>query len=127
HRLVRDVTKPIGKITVQPVEFMGEQEELWGTAIGKIAKEMNAYLGQRHAEGILVIKDRIPVEWRKYTLLLPGTIWCYVGNPARRYDDQMDLMPTLEYYDHLGWIIAVRPAYKDFYKGTNYRLLQIVP
>ena len=126
HRLERDVVEPIGETTVQPVEFMGDREELWGTSIGRIAKEMNSYLGQRHAEGILAIKDEIPVEWRKYTFLFPGTIWIYVGNPARHYDDQMSLMPTLKYYDHLGWIISARPAYRDIYKRTSYRLLQII-
>lgn len=39
------------------------------------AKEMRADLGQREAEHLLDHQDEIPVSWREFDLIFPGTLW----------------------------------------------------
>jgi hypothetical protein len=40
------------------------------------AVNLNANLGQCHAEYILEHQDEISKEFRKFKLILPGTVWC---------------------------------------------------
>ena len=47
-----------------------------GEVMKQRAKELNANLGQRHAEYLLEHQELIPNEWRgKYYLVFPGTVW----------------------------------------------------
>lgn len=52
--------------------------ESWvsGDTMQARAKELNANLGQRHAEYLLEHQELIPKEWQgKYFLVFPGTVW----------------------------------------------------
>src|SRR3989344_1656623 len=52
----------------------------------KRALEFNANLGRRHAEYLLNHQEEIPVEWRAYHLVFPGTIWR--DHPVRGYGNE---------------------------------------
>ena len=39
------------------------------------AEELGPLAGQHHAEALLDQQDQIPVEWRGYYLVCPGTVW----------------------------------------------------
>lgn len=67
-----------GKLFVPDiVEFLKPNESSVNGEVMKLrAKELNAHLGQRHAEYLLEHQDLIPKEWRgKYYLTFPGTVW----------------------------------------------------
>lgn len=52
------------------------------------SKELNAYLGQSHAEYLLDHPELIPQEWQgKYYLMFPGTVW--------RFSDDVCCIPYL--------------------------------
>ncbi len=59
------------------VEFLKPGESsVNGEVMKQRAKELNAHLGQRHAEYLLKHQELIPTEWRgKYILTFPGTVW----------------------------------------------------
>ena len=59
------------------VEFLKTGESLVnGEVMKQRAKELNAHLGQGHAEWLEANQDRIPQELRgKYYLVFPGTVW----------------------------------------------------
>lgn len=40
-----------------------------------IADNVGPLAGQHHAEAMLDQQDQIPVEWRSYCLIFPGTVW----------------------------------------------------
>jgi len=77
--LLQDVGfNPIDPVNLELVSFLkaGEQRGIFGEELARRAREeLQANLGQRHAEYFLEHQDRIPEEFRKYTLLFPGTIW----------------------------------------------------
>src|SRR3989344_127387 len=59
------------------VEFLKPGEPyVGGDVIRQRVKELNANLGQHHAEYLLDHQDLILKEWRgKYYLTFPGTVW----------------------------------------------------
>ncbi len=59
------------------VEFLKSGESsVNGEVMKQRAKELNAHLGQRHAEYLMDHQELIPKRWRgKYYLAFPGTIW----------------------------------------------------
>jgi len=77
--LLRDVgfNPPVEPANLGLVSFLkpGEVRGIYGWELVPRAEELHANLGQRHAEYFLEHQDRIPEEFRKYTLLFPGTIW----------------------------------------------------
>ena len=58
-------------------EFLKSNESyVNGEVMKQRAKELNAHLGQHHAEYLLEHQDLIPKEWRgKYYLVFSGTVW----------------------------------------------------
>lgn len=67
------------------------------------AEELNANLGQHHAEYLLDHQELIPKEWKGYSLVFPGTVW---KNQA-----YSEFVPCLEYGGG-GW-------YLEFSQTTN--------
>ncbi len=59
------------------VEFLKPGESyVSGEVMKQRAKELNAHLGQRHAEYLLDHQELILKEWRgNYFLVFPGTVW----------------------------------------------------
>jgi len=59
------------------VEFLKSGESsVNGELMKWRAKELNAHLGQRHAEYLLEHQELITKEWQgKYYLVFPGTVW----------------------------------------------------
>lgn len=59
------------------VEFLKPNESYVNSDVMRTrAKELNANLGQRHAEYLLKHQELIPAEWRgKYYFVFPGTVW----------------------------------------------------
>jgi len=76
--LVEDVDDA-GEISITNLElvsFLKKGEDLIsGEEMRKRAKELNANLGQRHAEYLLEHQKEIPVEWREFDLVFTGTLW----------------------------------------------------
>mgnify|MGYP001620111609 CR=1 FL=1 len=58
------------------VEFLKPGESyVNGEVMKRRAKELNAHLGQGHAEYLLEHQELIPKEWRDKFLVFPGTVW----------------------------------------------------
>jgi len=59
------------------VEFLKSGESsVKGEVMAQRAKELNANLGQHHAEYLLEHQELISTEWRgRYYLTFPGTVW----------------------------------------------------
>jgi len=75
--LLEDVSFDGKQFIPDLVEFLQFGESpINGEVMKQRAKELNAHLGQHHAEYLLEHKDLIPEEWRgKYYLPFPGTVW----------------------------------------------------
>ena len=57
-------------------EFLKPNESyVNGEAMKQRAKELNAHLGQHHAEYLEEHPELIPKEWRDKYLVFPGTVW----------------------------------------------------
>lgn len=64
---------------LKPNEFFVNGEEMKRRG----REELNAHLGQHHAEYLMEHQELIPKEWRgKYYLVFPGTVW--QGSYSRR-------------------------------------------
>jgi len=82
------------------------------------AGELGPLAGQHHAEALLDQQDQIPVEWRGYYLVCPGTVWrvsggyrrvaylywygrqwkldfCWLGNDYWSADDRLVCLPQV--------------------------------
>ena len=70
--------------------------------------------GQRHLEAMLRDQDAIPVEWRKYELVAPATVW------STEKEDHV--MATLQFRDNK-WQMFFYFCCNDF--GGRFRLIRI--
>ena len=74
------------------MEFLKSNESyVNGEVMKQRAKELNAHLGQKHAEYLLEHQELISKDWQgKYYLVFPGTVWQYRGGrrnvPCLRWD-----------------------------------------
>ena len=74
--LVEDVPFDGEQFTPDLVEFLKPGESyVNGEVMKQRAKELNAHLGQGHAEYLLEHQELIPKEWRDKFLVFPGTVW----------------------------------------------------
>ncbi len=77
-QLIEDALEPeeISAAEIELALFQDEDEEtLFGDdAVERMAERPNK-LGQRHAEYLLDRQDEIPEEFRRYSLVFPGTVW----------------------------------------------------
>ncbi len=66
---------------LEVVSFLkGDETLVSGEVMRNRAVELQANLGQRHAEFLLKHQEEIPKEFRKFYLVFPGTVWrdpCY--------------------------------------------------
>ncbi len=70
--------------TPEMVEFLKQGESsVNGEVMKQRAKELNAHLGQGHAEYLLENQHLIPAEYRGNYLVFPGTVW--QGSDGDRY------------------------------------------
>ena len=53
------------------------EKEIFGERMAIRAVELNANLGQKHAEFLLEHQEEIPKEFEKYLLVFPGTKWYF--------------------------------------------------
>lgn len=78
-KLLEDVKEPeiIEATKLELVPFLKEGESFVGgeEMVRRARGELRANLGQRHAEELLEHQDQIPVEWRGFYLVFPGTVW----------------------------------------------------
>lgn len=69
------VSKGSGAL-VELAEFVEPGESwVWGDEVMRRAKTCGPPPGRRHARGLLANRLAIPVGWRPYLPLLPGTVW----------------------------------------------------
>lgn len=52
-----------------------DEDEITGAEYEERAKKLNVVFGQHTAEYLLEHQIEIPREWRKFSLLFPGTVW----------------------------------------------------
>ena len=72
---VKDVVLE-GERKLQLDTFLREGESyLVGHTMLERANQMGDCAGQLHAERMLEQQENIPVEWREFRLLFPGTVW----------------------------------------------------
>lgn len=72
--LISDVGFQLGEVEL--VEFLKPGESnVKGNVMADRAKELGANLGQKHAEWLEKNQDRIPVKFRQFYLIFPGTVW----------------------------------------------------
>jgi hypothetical protein len=78
-QLLEDIVEPdtISGDTIELAPFQEEGEDgLFGDeVVERMAARAEPKLGQRHAEYLLDRPDEIPEEFRKFSLVFPGTIW----------------------------------------------------
>ncbi|OGY63591.1 MAG: hypothetical protein A3I24_01455 [Candidatus Harrisonbacteria bacterium RIFCSPLOWO2_02_FULL_41_13b] len=74
--LLKDVKYEAGEVQLELKEFLKPGEtSVKGDVMAERAIELNANLGQKHAEYLLENQHLIPVEFRKFYLTFPGTVW----------------------------------------------------
>ena len=77
-KMIEDVTEPDG-ITGETIELVtvleDGGEDLIGEDMVAHVKEIEAKLGQRHAEYLLDHQEQLPEEFRRFSLIFPGTVW----------------------------------------------------
>ena len=76
--LIEDVTEPveISGETIQTRSLIEDGgDDLFGDEVVEKVRAIESRLGQRHAEFFLEHPGQIPVEYQKYMLVFPGTIW----------------------------------------------------
>jgi hypothetical protein len=104
--LVKDVSEQ-GNVVIADLEIVpflrkGERE-VSGEVLRSRAVELQADLGQRHAEYLLEHQAEIPKEFRKFCLLFPGTVWCdrndYLYVPYLCRNDDKWILP----FHYLGY------------------------
>lgn len=118
-KLLKDVpmTKSFSIKKLELISFLKEDEsKINGEEMVKRSKEMNCVFGQSEAEYLLENQKDIPLEWQKYYLIFPGTIW-QDPNGYRR-------VPYLYWYGDR-WYLDFHWLGPDWRDG--YRLLRASP
>ena len=102
--LVEDnpLQKSVSELEIVSFLKRGENS-ISGERIRQRAAEMGGNFGQREAEYLLNHQEEIPVSWRQYYLVFPGTVW--------RYSDGSLGVPYLDWgcgrwslrFSFLGW------------------------
>lgn len=97
--LLEDVPFDGKRFVPELVEFLKQGESsVNGEVMRQRAKELNAYLGQRHAEYLLEHQELISKEWRgNYFLVFPGTVWRFSSGVLR--------VPCLHWHDGRWYLI----------------------
>lgn len=75
--LFKNVSRRITSVRdLELVSFLKKGEyRVKGATVERRAAELNADLGQEDAEYLLEHQDEIPIEFQKYRLIFPGTVW----------------------------------------------------
>lgn len=85
-----------GEVSLRLDEFVMQYETyISGHETMKRAKAMGNLAGQLHAERLLYQRSNIPVEWRGFSLVFPGTVW--------RHPDGSTAVPCLDYLGFGRW------------------------
>ena len=106
---------PIVIENLELVSFLKEDENLISSKeMCKRAKELDANLGQRHAEYLLNHQKEIPAEWQGFYLVFAGTVWRYrFGNLRVPYLSWLGATWYLNFHwlgvDWPSWARLVRP------------------
>lgn len=67
---------PLDIARLKPVSILRAGEDpVPGNVMRSRASDLNACLGQRHAEWLYYNPNRIPSEWEKFRFLFPATVW----------------------------------------------------
>jgi len=75
-KLLQDVHYEAGEVQLELKELLKPGEtSVKGDVMAERAKELNANFGQKHAEYLWENQHLIPVEFRKFYLTFPGTVW----------------------------------------------------
>lgn len=98
-RLLEDVSDsiPIKIASLQIISYLKRGEFCISSNNMRLrAVELNANLGQKHAEYILEHRSEIPKELRGHALVFPGTVWSGKEPDPKRY------VPCLD-WDGVNW------------------------
>lgn len=86
---------------IESIPFLNDEESyITGDEMDERAKELEANLGQQHAEYLLEHQSDIPEKFRNYYLVFPGTKWRNPGGrrgvPCLDWDDGTRLVRPRE-------------------------------
>lgn len=113
--IIKDVPFDGKEFKPEFIEFLRPDEEcLKGEVIERRAEELNASLGQGHAEFLIARQHLIPKELRGHHILFPGTVW--------RHPDGSLYMPCI-YHVGNDWRFDMGSFKIDWYFPT--RLVRI--
>jgi hypothetical protein len=103
---------PVGELELA-VPFKDEETCIFGHELIKRAVKTKNNFSQRQAEYLLENQDKIPLDWRPFCIIFPGTIWADSAN-----------RPSVPYivYETKGWNLSFYWVNRPF-AGVS-RLLQ---